>query len=220
MRLLRNLKDAPGGIVLVLGDSPSRIRHRGQQPVRVVGEECPIPQAVGNPHQLTELIIGVAAGTKSGILHTHQLVACIPRIGGNAAACLNLYQPPGGIISHLFHEPVGGVSLDHLRGSIIHQRRYSPPGRFFPRGRPGDGIGHPHRLVKPHTLRGQPSASVVGVVGKPTRSTNNAGDTSGSVAHILREPTIGIQGSNYIPSSIVGIHLSASMLEAGNSRFR
>ena len=90
MRLLRNLKDAPGGIVLVLCDGPGRISHRGQQPVRVVGEECPISQPVGNPHQLTELIIGVAAGTKSGILHPHQLVARIPRIGGNAAACLNL----------------------------------------------------------------------------------------------------------------------------------
>ena len=215
MRLLRNLKDAPGGIVLVLCDDPGRIRHRGQQPVRVVGEECPISQPVGNPHQVTELIIGVAAGTKSGILHPHQLVACIPRIGGNAAACLNFNQSSGGVIGHLFHKPVGSVPLDHLRGSIIHQRRYSPPGWFLPRGRPGDGIGHPHRLIKPHTLRGQPSAGVVGVIGKPARRTNDAGDTSGGITYIPYEPTISVQGFNDIPSSIIRKHLPTRRMRGG-----
>ena len=212
MRLLRNLKDAPGGIVLVLGDSPGRIRHRSQQPVRVVGEECPISQPVGNPHQLTELIIGVTAGTKSGILHPNQLIARVPRIGGNAATCLNLYQPPSGIIGHLFHKPVGSMPFDHLRGSIIHQRRYSPPGWFLPRGRPGNGIGHPHRLIEPHALGDKTTAGIVGVIGKPARSTNDAGDTSGGVAHILREPTIGVQGFNDIPSSIIRKHLPTCWL--------
>ena len=215
MRFLRNLKDAPGGIVLVLGDSPSRVRHRSQQPVRVVDEECPISQPVGNPHQLTELIIGVAAGTKSGILHPHQLVARIPRIGGNAAACLNFNQSSGGIISHLFHKPVGGMPLDHLRGSIIHQRRHRPPGWFLPRGHPGDGIGHSNRLIEPHALGDKTTAGIVGVIGKPARSTNDAGDTSGSVAHILREPTIGVQGFNDIPSSIIRKHLPTRRMRGG-----
>ena len=207
MRLLRNLKNAPGGIVLVLCDGPGRISHRGQQPVRIVGEECPISQPVGNPHQLAELIIGVAAGTKSGILHTHQLVARIPRIGGNAASCLNFNQSSGGIIGHLFHKPVGGMPLDDLRSSVIHQRGHSPTGRLLPRECPGDGIGHSHRLIEPHALGDKTTAGIVGVIGKPARSTNDAGDTSGGVPHILREPTISVQGFNDVPGSIICKHL-------------
>ena len=107
------------------------------------------------------------------------------------------------------------MSLDHLRGSIIHQRRYSPPGRFFPRGRPGDGIGHPHRLIESHALGDKTTADIVGVVGKPARSTNNAGDTSGGVAHILREPTIGVQSFNDIPSSIIRKHLPTCRMRRG-----
>ena len=107
------------------------------------------------------------------------------------------------------------MPLDHLRGSIIHQRRYSPPGWFFPRGRPGDGIGHSHRLIESHALGDKTTAGIVGVIGKSARSTNDAGDTSGGVTHILREPAIGVQGFNDVPSSIIRKHLPTRWMRGG-----
>ena len=99
------------------------------------------------------------------------------------------------------------MPLDNLRGSIIHQRRYSPPSRFLPRGRPGDGIGHPHRLIEPHALGDKTTAGVVGVGDKTTCRTDEPCNAPGSITHILREPTIGVQGFNDIPSSIIRKHL-------------
>ena len=99
------------------------------------------------------------------------------------------------------------MPLDHLRGSIIHQRRHGPPGWFLPRGRPGDGIGHPHRLIEPHALGDKTTAGIVGVGDKTTCRTDELCNAPGSITHILREPAIGVQGFNDIPSSIIRKHL-------------